>query len=281
MERIFARGMVTGGHRLRKLESWTREAKALPKNHCSRLSWASMFPYDPELLAAVQATPQTIADVVAIMQTIDSLCVNGDGLKWFNLLYMQVTQAVEARVNAGNFINSAWMATLDVGFAGYYFRALQSSLSGQSAPGCWQTVFSRRDQTELARIQFALAGMNAHINHDLPQAVLDICKAGQTAPAHSTDQYNDFTALNTTLDGLIQQAEIDMHLRLLGEVLPPGCALDQQIAGFSMCAAREAAWDNAEILWGLGAVMPAFAAYLESLDGLTLAASVALLVPVV
>jgi hypothetical protein len=240
-----------------------------------------MFPYDSDLLTAVQAAPETIADVVAIMQIIDTVCVDGDGLKWFNLLYMQVTQAVETRVGAGNFINPAWMATLDVGFAGYYFRAIQSSLSGQAAPGCWQALFSRRDQTELARIQFALAGMNAHINHDLPQAVLDICKAGQTAPAHGTDQYNDFTALNATLEGLIEQAEIDMHLRLLGEALPPGCALDKQVAGFSMCAAREAAWDNAEILWGLGDVAPAFAAYLESLDGLTATASAALLVPVV
>ncbi len=239
-----------------------------------------MFPYDPDLLAAVQSTPQSIPDVFSVMQTIDSHCVNGDGLKWFNLLYMQVTQAVEARVNAGGFLNPSWMAALDVVFAGFYFRAIQSSLSGQSTPGCWQALFSRRNQTDLARIQFALAGMNAHINHDLPQAVLALCKADQIEPQHGTTQYTDFTNVNTTLDELIDQAKIDMRLRLLGDALPAVSALDDRIAAFSMSALREAAWDNAEVLWHMDSLLPAFTAYLLSLDTLTAAASEALLLPV-
>jgi hypothetical protein len=239
-----------------------------------------MFPYDANLLAAVQTAPQTIADVVAVMQTIDSLCINGDGLRWFNLLYMQVTQAVETRVNAGGFINPAWMAALDVEFAGFYFRAIQTSLSGETTPGCWQGLFSRRNQTELARIQFALAGMNAHINHDLPQAVLALCRDDQIEPQHGSNQYNDFTSLNTTLDGLIQEAERDMRLRLLGESLPPVADLGNKVAAWSMSAAREAAWDNAELLWRLDDVQPAFTAYIATLDEITAAASEALLIPV-
>ena len=239
-----------------------------------------MFPYDPELLAAVQTTPQSIADVVAIMQTVDGLCINGDGLKWFNLLYMQVTQAVEARVNANGFLNPAWMATLDVGFAGFYLRAIQSSLSGQATPGCWQALFSRRNQTELARIQFALAGMNAHINHDLPQAVLALCRTGQIEPQHGTPQYIDFTSLNSTLDGLIQQAEKDMHVRLLGDSLPPVSALDDKIAAWSLGTVREVAWDNAELLWRLADMPPAFTTFMTSLDSLTALASEGLLIPV-
>jgi hypothetical protein len=239
-----------------------------------------MFPYDPDLLAAVQTTPQTIADVVAIMQAIDSHCINGDGLKWFNLLYMQVTQAVESRVNPNGFLNPAWMAALDVDFVGYYFRALETSLGGQSAPGCWQALFARRNQTELARIQFALAGMNAHINHDLPQAVLALCRADQIEPKHGTPQYTDFTALNSTLDGLIHQAEIDMHLRLLGDALPPVSDLDNKIAAWSLSTSREVAWDNAELLWRLADIPPAFNTFLASLDVTTALASEALLIPV-
>jgi hypothetical protein len=252
-----------------------------------------MFPYDPQILAAVAATPQSIADVVAIMQRIDSLCVDGDGLKWFNLLYMQVTRAVEARVFNPTpvnpaFLNPAWMATLDVGFAGFYFRALQSSLQTslepsvpvQSTPACWQSIFNRRSQTQLARIQFALAGMNAHINHDLPQTVLAQCRSDQIEPFHGTPQYIDFTALNTTLDSLIHQAEIDMHLRLLGDALPPVSDLDNRIAVFSLGTAREVAWDNAELLWRLGDIVPAFTTLLMSLDSMTALASRALLVPV-
>ena len=83
-----------------------------------------MFPYDPDLVAAVEATPQSIADVVAIMQNIDSHCINGDGLKWFNLLYMQVTQAVEARVNAS---------------AGGSITALDQSITASDDPSSSET----------------------------------------------------------------------------------------------------------------------------------------------
>ena len=257
-----------------------RKQYPLPNPQHPKLEWPTMFPYDPELLAAVQTTPQTIAEVASIMQAIDSHCVNGDGLKWFNLLYLQVTQAVEARLNANAFLNSAWMAALDVEFAGFYLRAIQTSLSGQSTPGCWQALFNRRNQTELARIQFAFAGMNAHINHDLPQAVLTLCRADQIEPKHGTPQYTDFTALNSALDSLIHQAEIDMHLRLLGDALPPVSDLDNKIAAWSMSAAREVAWDNAELLWRLSEVPPAFTTFLDSLDGTTALASEALLIPI-
>jgi hypothetical protein len=44
----------------------------------------AMFPYDPILLAAVNASPQSVDDVLHTMQIIDQTCVQGDGLKWFN-----------------------------------------------------------------------------------------------------------------------------------------------------------------------------------------------------
>ena len=106
-----------------------------------------MFPYDPALLAAVQTTPQTIPDVVQILQTIESTCADGDGLKWFNWLYLQVTQAVEARVGLASddpnaFADPDWIAALDVEFAGFYLGAVRSSLSGAATPGCWPSVRS-------------------------------------------------------------------------------------------------------------------------------------------
>ncbi|MGD0737912.1 MAG: DUF5995 family protein [Terracidiphilus sp.] len=160
-----------------------------------------MFSYDTALLAAVDTAPQSIPEVIQILETIESICTDGDGLKWFNWLYLQVTQAVEARVNFTNpgnpehFANPSWIAALDVTFARYYLAAIQSSLSGTATPGCWQAVFAVRNQPDIARIQFALAGMNAHINHDLPQAVAATCKATAIPPQHGTPQYTDYTAL--------------------------------------------------------------------------------------
>jgi hypothetical protein len=238
-----------------------------------------MFPYDPTLLAAVEATPQTIPNVVRILQSIQSTCVDGDGLKYFNGLYLQVTLAVASRVNSGGFADPGWMADLDVQFAGFYFDALRSSLSGAPTPGCWQAMFGQRSHAAIARIQFALAGMNAHINHDLPQAVLATCRATAIAPQHGTPQYSDFTALDTTLDSLIDAAKAELNVRLLGDALPPVTHLEDTLAAWEMGAARETAWNNAEVLDHMLDAPLLSAAFLDSLDGLTALASKTLLVP--
>src|ERR1700727_776941 len=98
-----------------------------------------MFAYDSTLLAAVQAPVNAIADVLQVMRNIDAMCMDGDGLKWFNWEYMQVTSAVEARVaSAGSFVDPGWISELDVQFARLYFRALEAWLTGADCPSCWQ-----------------------------------------------------------------------------------------------------------------------------------------------
>jgi hypothetical protein len=158
-----------------------------------------MFPYDPTLLAAAKVNPESIDDVIQTMQVIDRTCIDGDGLKWFNQLYLQVTLAVKQRVASGAASDAQWLAALDVHFARLYFGALAAALSGQSAPGCWLVLFSNRDQVLLARLQFALAGINAHINRDLAQAIVSNCQATATVPQYGSPQYNDYTAINSTL----------------------------------------------------------------------------------
>ena len=100
------------------------------------------------------------------------------------------------------FSDPAWLAELDVQFARLYFGSLETSLRGQPSPDCWQTLFERRNQAAVARIQFALAGINAHINHDLPQAIVATCEVTGTNPQYRGKQYEDYTALNSMLDGL-------------------------------------------------------------------------------
>ena len=239
---------------------------------------APMFPYDADLLAALQASPQTIQDVVAIMQAMEGLLSDGDGLKWFHLLYLQVTQVVEAREAAGGFSDAAWLAQLDVQFAGLYFDALRNFLSGQPAPDCWTALFQRRDQAPIARIQFALAGVNAHINHDLPMAIDATCRATGTMPQHGTTQYQDYTSVNTTLDGLIQRAKQELHVRLPGDPLPPVSHIDDTLAAWSVAAAREKAWTDAEILWRIEGT-PLAGAFLDGLDGITAALGKTILTP--
>jgi Family of unknown function (DUF5995) len=238
-----------------------------------------MFPYDPTLLAVVQSAPQTIADVLQKLQTIGATCDDGDGLKWFNWLYLQVTQAVETRVGAGGFADPSWLSTLDVQFASLYFSAVKASLSGQATPGCWKILFDSRSQTAIARIQFALAGINAHINHDLPEAIAATCQATGTTPDHGGTNYNDYTSLNSTLDGIIESAKTTLHVRLLGGALPPVSSVENTIAAWSVSAARESAWQNAEHLWLFRGNAPFASGFTDMLDGFTTVIGKALLVP--
>jgi hypothetical protein len=238
------------------------------------------FSYDPELLASLTTAPQTIPGVLATMQAIDALTVDGDGLKWFNWLYFHVTQAVETRVQAGGFTDAAFLAELDVQFAQLYFNALKASLSNAALPGCWQALFSRRNQTSLARIQCALAGMNAHINHDLPLALVSTCQSMNLVPQHGSSQYSDYTSINATLDGLIEEAKQEMHVRLLGAVMPPVSVLENTVAAWSMTAAREAAWKNAELLWHLRGESLLTTGFLDTLDGFTTVVGKGLLIQI-
>ena len=239
-----------------------------------------MFPYDSQLLALLQTSPQSIADVLVTMQSIESLTADGDGLKWFNWLYFQVTQAVEARVGAGGFNDPGFLSELDVQFAQLYFNALKNFLSNAALPDCWQTLFAARDRTALTRLQFAMAGINAHINHDLPCALVATCKIESLAPQHGTTQYSDYTSLNSTLDSLIGEAKQTLNVRLLGAVLPDVAQLENTVAAWNVSAAREAAWDNSELLWHLSSEPLLSTAFLDNLDGLTTVVSKALLVPI-
>jgi hypothetical protein len=113
----------------------------------------------------------TIDDVIARMCAIDALLPANDGLKWFNRLYLMVTQQVDLHPPGGAWQSPAWLIRLDVLFAGLYFSAVSNILCGQSVPSAWRALFEARYRTGIDRIQFALAGMNAHINHDLALAL--------------------------------------------------------------------------------------------------------------
>ena len=44
------------------------------------------------------AAPATIEDVAQVMERIDQLLPDGDGLKWLNRLYLMVTKEVDLRL---------------------------------------------------------------------------------------------------------------------------------------------------------------------------------------
>ena len=97
-----------------------------------------------------------------------------DGVACFTRLYLSVTEGVEQQLGGFAFQDPRFLARLDVVFAGLFFSALDASRSDPSAmPRAWAPLVEARAARGIAPLQFALAGMSAHINRDLPVALVD------------------------------------------------------------------------------------------------------------
>ncbi len=204
-----------------------------------------------------------------------------DGLKWFNSLYLKVTLAVQRRVVSGGFDSpqgTTFIADLDAVFASFYMAALRSWLTGGSLPASWRVMFEQRTNRSLARIQFALAGVNAHINRDLAPAIAQTCTRGSLAPAHGTAEYRAYTALNDTLDSLIEQAKRELMVSLPGDSLPHADQVEMAVGAWGIEAARESAWVHGEVLYRVGGEPALASRLLEALDDAAALAGKALLI---
>jgi hypothetical protein len=201
---------------------------------------------DQTLSALVSSgAPTSIAGVLAQMQAIDELLPDNDGLKWFNRLYLMVTQQVDMNPPGGAWQNPAWLIHLDVVFAGLYFSAIRNYLSGADAPLAWAALFQSRYDSRIEHIQFALAGMNAHINHDLALAVLQTNSDLNILPAPDGPEHADYFAINTLLDTVSPTAMAMLANDPLGEAAEDTGKVGRLLAAFDIREARAAAWDFA------------------------------------
>jgi len=209
----------------------------------------SALPADQQLLPRVLVPVSTIADVINIMQNIDSLLPNQDGLKWFNRLYLMVTQQVQNSPPVGGFKNPVWLTRLDVVFAGLYFAAIADFITGSSnLPSSWEALFEARFRPGIDRIQFALAGMNAHINHDLALALLQTDKELGLTPGLSSPEHDDFEQVNGLLEQVLEPSLKILATGTLGMLAQDTGKIGRFLAIWNVGAARDLAWDFADQL---------------------------------
>jgi hypothetical protein len=223
--------------------------------------------------------PQSVRDVIALMNEIDAALPDSDGLKWFNKLYNMVTQAVAHEVEAGRFANGANVGKLDVLFARRYFNAFVLNAKGGESPRAWRPLLQYRQRPGVSHLQFALAGMNAHINHDLALAVVDTCRQENIVPEHGTPFHNDFLIVNDILQETEQTSTPMLLTGLLGTLERGMGTVDNALAMWSVRNARDSAWTNAEVLWSLRNNPTLFNKFAETLDGMTGFAGRGLLIP--
>jgi Family of unknown function (DUF5995) len=230
------------------------------------------------VLADVIGSVRTIGEVVAAMRRIDGALADGDGLKWFNFLYLRVTEAVQSE---GGWQDVEFLHRFDVRFAQLYFDAVVNWESSQSlTPHAWRPLLRSRADVSLSRLQFALAGMNAHINHDLAATLENLAAADGRFPDQGGPRHRDFRHVN---NDILERVEASLHpvlaVGLLGDVDRKLGDLDSLLVMWNVRKAREAAWTNGEVLWQLRATPLLKREYLDRLDRMTSFAGHGLLVP--
>src|ERR1022692_355181 len=200
--------------------------------------------------AAPPAPVTSVAEAITRMELIEATTPVRDGLACFNRMYLGVTRGVNSQLSQPFFADPEFMTLLDVTFANLYFAAVDAAAQPATVPLAWRPLIERRADKEIEPIQFALAGMNAHINHDLPLAVIATCAKLGTAPsagAHLADYQKVDRLLDTAEQSVRQSFEsalelaVDRHLRAVANL----------VANWTINSARDAAWSNSLLLWEL------------------------------
>lgn len=210
-----------------------------------------------------QPNPTNIPGVLGFMAQLQAALPKTDGLACFNHLYLAVTQTVDAAVAAGQAPEPQFLTALDVNFAAMYFDALREYSQGALTRHAWRPLLEARKSPNIAPIQFALAGMNAHINRDLPLGIqLTWGASGPTDDLHAA-----FLAVNP----LLASVEANLRDTYFRGLWAKRCfAHDEDVvAMWSVEAARNAAWANGQVIWTLQKSGHAALAdvYVETLDG--------------
>jgi hypothetical protein len=222
---------------------------------------------------------QTIDEVVARMQAVDQSLPTPDGVRWFNRLYLDVTLAVRQYCRSGAITAPPFLEQLDVHFANQYFAAFDAATAGGSVPKCWAPLVEARHDLRIAPLQFAIAGMNAHINHDLALGVVATCQALGLEPVLGCSQHTDYSSVNAilrTTEGQTKQWLLTGAVEVIDHVVAP---VADTVAIWSIEAAREAAWARALVLWHLRDHREITSAYLATLDATVGMEGRALLLP--
>ncbi|MEV6669574.1 DUF5995 family protein [Streptomyces sp. NPDC051162] len=193
--------------------------------------------------AGVRAAP-AIEGVVARMRRLAETLPPRDGVAVFNGVYLTVTEEIARRLSAGAFADRGSATELDVRFAERYLNAVDGAAAGRRPPACWRPLFQLRGHPAVRPLQFALAGINAHIGHDLPLALADTCRALDTEPRALEGDFDRVGEVLVALEERVREG-------LAPELLDVADPLTHLVGAWSLEAARGAAWAAFRGLWAV------------------------------
>jgi hypothetical protein len=213
--------------------------------------------------------------VLAKLDAISLVLSERDGLRWFNRLYRAMTQAVMENAQLGTFKDPPFLELLDCAFAELYFDAIRAEPS--QTPRAWAPLFDARGDSGIGALPFALAGVNAHINRDLPVALVVSFLRASGAPVRGDARHTDYLTVNRILGDVQAQAKQFLftdNLKHVDALLGRG---DDVLELWSLARARDAAWVAGEVQWHLRGSAFLAAEQLATLDQLVGCASRGLL----
>lgn len=198
---------------------------------------------------------------MARMRALGAALPPRDGVAVFNRVYLAVTEEVGRRLTDGYFQDPAATQDLDVRFAARYLAAVDAVAAGRRPSACWRPLFQLRRHPGVRPLQFALAGMNAHIGHDLALALVETCRERKAEPE---ELEGDFDRVGTLLTGLEERIREDL---MPGpDLLDVADPLTHLVGAWSLDKARGAAWAAFRALWGLRGLPELTEEFVERVD---------------
>src|SRR5579862_1622457 len=159
-----------------------------------------------------------VPDVLQRLKDLDAALDAADGAGCFNALYVRVTAAILDADGSRFFKAPTFVEQLDVSFANLYFAALRAWRTGSGVPGAWAPLFEAHARRDIHPLQFALAGMNAHINRDLPVALCEASAATGLPLGRTGDVHDDYESVNPILAQVERQAKGDYFTPLAAKL---------------------------------------------------------------
>lgn len=194
-----------------------------------------------------QTGPRGIGDVVDRMTgLLDELPPPLAARRAFLATYLRTTQAVAKAIDDASFEDPAWVEAWDVVFADLYLDALEADLSpDQRAPRPWALAFAA--PAELPALRQVLLGINAHINYDLPQALLAVISDADFAdPVLLDRRRRDHARIDAVLSGRVAAEDDELSeqstKQALDRLLTP---LNRRASVRFLREARNKVWHNA------------------------------------
>ncbi|MGY6021097.1 DUF5995 family protein [Streptomyces spinosirectus] len=212
-------------------------------------------------MAQLEQVTTSVDTVVSRLRALDASLPAGDGVAVFNRVYLAVTEAVDRRIDTGRFTDAHAATTLDVRFAERYLAAVDAVDDGRRAPACWRPLFQLRRHPGVRPLQFALAGINAHIGHDLALAVVDSCRTLRCEPADLEDEFDRVGDLLVSLEERVRE-----DLMPGPDLLQIADPLTHLLGAWSLERARDATWSAARALWALRELPDVAEEFTERLD---------------